>query len=224
MVEHLGDTAGVVADGAVAVDVEADGEGGEHAEGGPYLRVCEKVRVAAEAMGVARVSYWEASLNEMQTVTARARTGTDGRLHAEGETVDDVGGGASAARFSNFANGFVRVGGVVLGDEADEEAGPETASDASEDVAVVEGGGDGGDAVGAADGVVDGARGEEGLAHDVHNGGVEHGGDSELDLELHFNGGEAGHLAGACVLRLDDGHVHWDDGGQDANNMPCHFY
>ena len=31
------------------------------------------------------------------------------------------------------------------------------------------------------------------------------------------------HLAGACVLRLDDGHVHWDDGGQDANNMPCHF-
>jgi hypothetical protein len=69
MVEHLGDTAGVVADGAVAVDVEADGEGGEHAEGGPYLRVCEKVRVAAEAMGVARVSYWEASLNEMQTVT-----------------------------------------------------------------------------------------------------------------------------------------------------------
>jgi hypothetical protein len=146
MVEHLGDTAGVVADGAVAVDVEADGEGGEHAEGGPYLRVCEKVRVAAEAMGVARVSYWEASLNEMQTVT-------DGRLHAEGETVDDVGGGASAARFSNFANGFVRVGGVVLGDEADEEAGPETASDASENVAVVEGGGDGGDAVGAADGV-----------------------------------------------------------------------
>ena len=34
MVEHLGDTAGVVADGAVAVDGEADGEGGEHAEGG----------------------------------------------------------------------------------------------------------------------------------------------------------------------------------------------
>jgi hypothetical protein len=105
----------------------------------PRAAQCEKVRVAAEAMGVARVSYWEASLNEMQTVTARARTGTDGRLHAEGETVDDVGGGASAARFSNVANGFVRVGGVVLGDEADEEAGPQTAGDAGEHVAVVQG-------------------------------------------------------------------------------------
>ena len=31
---HLGDTTGVVTDGAVAVDGEADGEGGEHAEGG----------------------------------------------------------------------------------------------------------------------------------------------------------------------------------------------
>ena len=41
----------------------------------PYLPVHEKGRIAAEAMGVARVSYWEASLNEMQTVTARARTG-----------------------------------------------------------------------------------------------------------------------------------------------------
>jgi hypothetical protein len=39
-----------------------------------------------------------------------------------------------------------------------------------------------------------------------------------LDLELQFHGGEAGHLAGALVLRLDDGHVHWDDGGQNANS------
>jgi len=43
MVEHLGDTAGVVADGAVAVDVEADGEGGEHAEGGHCNTVSEGV-------------------------------------------------------------------------------------------------------------------------------------------------------------------------------------
>ena len=68
------------------------------------------------------------------------------------QTVDDVGGGASAARFSNFANGFVRVGGVVLGDEADEEAGPETAGDSGEDVAVEEGGNDCGDSVGSPDG------------------------------------------------------------------------
>jgi len=31
---HLSDASGVVADWAVAVDGEADGEGGEHAEGG----------------------------------------------------------------------------------------------------------------------------------------------------------------------------------------------
>ena len=30
---HLGEATGVVADGAVAVDGETDGEGGEHAEG-----------------------------------------------------------------------------------------------------------------------------------------------------------------------------------------------
>ena len=50
MVEHLGDTAGVVADGAVAVDGEADGEGGEHAEGGHAMIA---------------TPYWEASLKEM---------------------------------------------------------------------------------------------------------------------------------------------------------------
>ena len=47
--------------------------------------------------------------------------------------------------------------GVVLGDEADEEAGPQTAGDASEHVAVVEGGDDGGDAGGSADGEDNGA-------------------------------------------------------------------
>jgi hypothetical protein len=31
---HLSDASGVVADGAIAVDGEADGEGGEHADGG----------------------------------------------------------------------------------------------------------------------------------------------------------------------------------------------
>jgi hypothetical protein len=100
------------------------------------------------------------------------------------QTVDDVGGGASAARFSNFANGFVRVGGVVLGDEADEEAGPQTAGDAGEHVAVVEDGGDRRDAGGAADGEGDGAGREEGLANHVHDGGVEHGGDGELHAGL----------------------------------------
>jgi hypothetical protein len=34
------------------------------------------------------------------------------------QTVDDVGGGASAAIFSNVAHGAVGVRGVVLGDES----------------------------------------------------------------------------------------------------------
>ncbi len=37
------------------------------------------------------------------------------------------------------------MGRVVLGDEADEETGPETAGDASEHITVEEGGGDGSD-------------------------------------------------------------------------------
>ncbi len=47
--------------------------------------------------------------------------------------------------------------GVVLGDEADEEAGLQTAANASEHVAVVEGGDDSGDTGGSADGEDDGA-------------------------------------------------------------------
>ena len=58
---YLGNAAGVVADGAVSVDGEADGEGGEHAEGGHAMMA---------------TPYWEASLKEMHTVAARARTGT----------------------------------------------------------------------------------------------------------------------------------------------------
>ena len=46
---------------------------------------------------------------------------------------------------------------MVLGDEADEEAGPQTAGNASEHVAVEEGGDDSGDAGGSADGEDDGA-------------------------------------------------------------------
>jgi hypothetical protein len=41
------------------------------------------------------------------------------------QTVDDVGGGASAAILSNVAHGAVGVRGVVLGDEADEETRPQ---------------------------------------------------------------------------------------------------
>ena len=105
----------------------------------------------------------------------------EGFRGGEGQrTVDDVGGGACAARLGDVAHGAVGVGGVVLGDEADEEAGPETAGDAGEHVAVVEDGGDRRDAGGASDGEGDGAGREEGLANHVHDGGVEHGGDGEL--------------------------------------------
>jgi len=56
---HLSNATGVVADGAVSVDGEADGEGGEHAEGGHAMMA---------------TPYWEASLKEMHTGAARART------------------------------------------------------------------------------------------------------------------------------------------------------
>ena len=48
MVEHLGDTAGVVADGAVAVD----GEGGEHAEGSHCYTVPGHVGVTLRKAGI----------------------------------------------------------------------------------------------------------------------------------------------------------------------------
>jgi hypothetical protein len=65
---HLGDATSVVADGAVAVDGEADGEGGEHAEGGHSDTV-----LGSELEG-------DADGN------GEGEDGDDGGLHAERET------------------------------------------------------------------------------------------------------------------------------------------
>ena len=91
----------------------------------------------------------------MQTVTARAGTDTmvdcmEGLtcggwggggwglgcyLHAEGTTVYDVGGGAGAAGLVHLTHRPVRMGGAVLGEEADEDDGPQAAGDAGKYVA-----------------------------------------------------------------------------------------
>ena len=89
---HLGDAAGVVADGTVDVDGQAGREVGEHAKGGE-----------SDAKHVE-------NSNATNTTMARRNDGNDGRLVAESEAVDDVGGGARFARLRDFAGGVVAVG------------------------------------------------------------------------------------------------------------------
>lgn len=58
----------------------------------------------------------------------------NGALVAKGQTVDDVGGGASGAGACHLTHRGVGMGGKVLGDEANAEASPEAGSDAEEGV------------------------------------------------------------------------------------------
>jgi len=156
---HLGDATRVVADGAVDVDGEAGGEVGEHAERGE-----------GDAVHVTEV---EGEVDH----DGEEGDGEDGGLVAEREAVDDVGGGASLARRSNLADGLVGVGGVVLGDEADHAAGPETRDGAAPGL----GGGEG--QHGAGNSLERELGGEEEVGEDVDNPGEHDGGGAELNLE-----------------------------------------
>ena len=155
---HFGNAPGVVGDGAVGVDGEGDGHGGEHAEGGEGVAE-ETAHVVGEEDGDGH----------------GGGGGEDGDV-AEGETVDDVGGGTGFAGFGDFLDGPVGAGGVVFGGVADEETRPETGVDADE------GGGAGG--VDGADGE---GFGEAVHGDEVEDDGGTNGGHDELLLEDGFD-------------------------------------
>ncbi len=91
-------------------DQDSHSEGGKHAEGSQ-----------GDAIHAAKLDGGEHDERNDDD-------GQDHRLVAEGKTVDDSGGSASLSRASDIAHGLLRVGGVVLGDEADEASSPESAS------------------------------------------------------------------------------------------------
>mmetsp|Transcript_17468 Transcript_17468/g.55699 ORF Transcript_17468/g.55699 Transcript_17468/m.55699 type:complete len:792 (-) Transcript_17468:58-2433(-) len=180
---HLGDTTGVVGDGTVSVDGEADREGREHAEGGE-----------GHAVEAAEVEGGENGEGEEEDRD-------DGRLVAEGKTVDDESGGASLTGLGHLADRAVRVRGVVLGDEAGEETGPEAGEQADEDAPP---------GLGLEDALgldIEGELlGDEEPAGEREERGEEDGGEDELDLEDLLN----------ILALLDRADVGGDERGEDA--------
>mmetsp|Transcript_1898 Transcript_1898/g.4628 ORF Transcript_1898/g.4628 Transcript_1898/m.4628 type:complete len:999 (+) Transcript_1898:220-3216(+) len=104
---HLGDATGVVGDGAVDVNGEAGGQGGEHAEGGE-----------GDAVHAAHLDAGEHDEGDDDD-------GEDHTLVPKGKAVDDVGGGARLGGEGHVAHGRVGVRGVELRDEANEATAPE---------------------------------------------------------------------------------------------------
>mmetsp|Transcript_15491 Transcript_15491/g.42951 ORF Transcript_15491/g.42951 Transcript_15491/m.42951 type:complete len:818 (-) Transcript_15491:8-2461(-) len=96
---HFGDTSGVVTDGSVDINGETGGEVGQEANGGEGHTV--------------HVTDGEREVDD----EGQDDDGNDGGLESEGDTVDHVGGGSGLARVGELANGCVRVGGVVFGDQ-----------------------------------------------------------------------------------------------------------
>jgi hypothetical protein len=110
---HFSNTTSVVRDGSITINGKGNGESTKHAEGGKtntvHARDCE-----AEGNG-----------------GSDEDDGDDAGLITEGKTSDDVGGGTRSAGFVKLEGGGIGVGSVVLSDETNEHAGPETAHDAS---------------------------------------------------------------------------------------------
>ena len=187
-VGHLSDSTGVVRDWAIAVDGEGDWEASQHANGGKSDTVH-----GGEVEGD-------------QDGDSEAEDGHNGGEVAEGESVDDVGGGTVSAGNGEVTSWGVLFGGVVLGDEADKETGPEAEDNA--DVGFPSGG-----VV-----VLAGEPEAETLLREHVDGGDDHdghedGGDPELDLELELNlvGPDVGEeLADEGSKDADSGHNEWE--------------
>ena len=182
---HLGDSSSVVADRSVDVNGEAGGEVGEHTDGSKT----DSVEVEEGERGVDDATEDD--------------DGDDGTLVSEGDSVDHVGGGSSLATVGDLTDRGVRVGSVVLGDEADDKSTDGSSSDADE-------GGPGLDVMGDSDSddfhsVI--AIGEEDGGDDVDSGKHDEGGGDELSLEGELDVG----------LLLDGHDVGGDEGADEAN-------
>ena len=101
---HLRDAAGVVRDGAEAVDGQAAGKRGEHAQGGQ-----------GDAVEVAELEGHVDGRGQHED-------GDDAALVAQGQALDDVHSRAELAGTGQLARGHIGVGGEVLRDQANDEA------------------------------------------------------------------------------------------------------
>ena len=183
-VGHLGDSTGVVRDGAIAVNGEGNGEASEHANGGE----CDSVHGS--------------ELEGDEHSDCEAEDGDDAGEVAERETVDDVGGTAVFAGLSELLSGSVLLRGVVLGHEANGEAGPESKDDAN--VAFPSGGG-----VGLSSELDVGAFKWEHVDGGDDEDGHEDGGDPQLDLKGRLD-----------LLGWDVGEELAEEGSDNTNS--CH--
>ena len=102
---HLGDAAGVGGDGAVGVDRDGDAGGCKHTDG------CKRDAVEITGDGVGDVDA-----NGYQNY------GNPSTHHADGNAGDNGGSGAGLGLSGDALDGFIIVGGVDLGDEADDKA------------------------------------------------------------------------------------------------------
>mmetsp|Transcript_4008 Transcript_4008/g.7351 ORF Transcript_4008/g.7351 Transcript_4008/m.7351 type:complete len:763 (+) Transcript_4008:662-2950(+) len=179
---HLGNTSGIVGDWSVCVDGEASGESHQDAQG---------------AAGYAEHAT-EGVADEHSDCQADDRN--DSRLVAEGETVDDVGGRASFARGGDLLSGAVAVRGVVLGNETNDQAGPEANADADSGGVPVDGL--------AADVEV---MGKEASRNSPNERSGDSGGHKQLDLEASLD----------ISIFLDGSDVSGDEAGEEARKEAC---
>ena len=118
---HLGDTAGVIGDGAVCVNGDGDAGGGKHTDG------CKSdtVEVIGDLVG-----------NE--DADGDKDDGNPCAHHADRNTGDDGGGGAGLGLGCDALDGIVIIGGVDLGDKADHQTYDKTGNDGQRIVNLVE--------------------------------------------------------------------------------------
>mmetsp|Transcript_35486 Transcript_35486/g.76589 ORF Transcript_35486/g.76589 Transcript_35486/m.76589 type:complete len:700 (-) Transcript_35486:459-2558(-) len=114
---QLSDASGVVGNGSEAVDGQAGGQGREHAQGSQ----CDAVQIAE---GEGHVD-----------VGGQDEDGDDAALVAQGHAEDHVHCRAGLAGGGQLSHGNVGVGGVVLGDQSDEETADRAHGSAGEGLA-----------------------------------------------------------------------------------------
>lgn len=113
---HFGNTSGIVTDRSIAIDSEANGKIGKHAQGSQSHTVVAK-------SGVREVDHKTEDDN-----------GDDGGKIAQSKSINDIGGGSSLACNGKFLNVVVRVTSHNFSHIADDETSDQTNSNASEDI------------------------------------------------------------------------------------------
>ena len=108
---HLGDTAGIVGDGAVSVHSHGDTGGGQHADSGQSDAV------------------QTGNLIGNENTNADQQDGHGSGHHAHGDAADDGGSGAGLGLLGDLLHGVIIAGGVDLGDDTDDQAHDQTRDD-----------------------------------------------------------------------------------------------